>query len=185
VAAASLFESFAVAGGALSVVALMTFIAGGPAPVPGGVVGERVESTSAPGTDWYAGERPSGRAGHDRPRHDRPASPLVDFSGRREPGAAGLAGPSRAAPSRAAPGARRPQQPGIRGSAADDGPEPNSPADAPRQAHPEAAEAADEAEQATQGHADRQTHHVAQPCVHLASVGWQQPSRDVLGTSDR
>ena len=44
---------------------------------------------------------------------------------------------------------------------------------------------ADEAEQATQGHADRQTHHVAQPCVHLASVGWQQPSRDVLGTSDR
>ena len=49
-AAASLFESFAVAGGALSVVALMTFIAGGPAPVPGGVDGERVESTSAPGT---------------------------------------------------------------------------------------------------------------------------------------
>ena len=110
---------------------------------------------------------------------------FVDFSGRREPGAAGLAGPSRAAPSRAAPGARRPQQPGIRGSAADDGPEPNSPADAPRQAHPEAADDADEAEQATQGHADRQTHHVAQPCVHLASVGWQQPSRDVLGTSDR
>lgn len=49
-AAASVFESFAVAAGALSVVALMTFIAGGPASVDGSITGDRGGSKLSPGT---------------------------------------------------------------------------------------------------------------------------------------